>query len=96
MQARTVFPKAAGYVAAALARELTTPTGASPAGSHRPRGAEDVEVVLRGGKTVSIPGWAPDLEHLEAKYREVGAINHYVEQPNAPGLIKLVIMNFND
>lgn len=53
-------------------------------------------VVLRGDKVVYIPGGAPDLEHLESKYGEIGSINHYVEKTGSPGLIKLVIMNFND
>ncbi len=96
MQPSTGFTKTARYVAAALANELTGGTAVAPTASASAKSMEQHGVVLRGDKVVYIPGFAPDLEHLESKYGEVGAINHYQEQPGSPGLIKLVIMNFND
>ncbi len=96
MQGSNALPNTAQHVAAALAKELTAGTVGLPVGSARANAAEQHGVVLRGDKVVYIPGFAPDLEHLESKYGEVGSINHYQEHPDSHGLIKLVIMNFND
>lgn len=86
---RALFP------AVALAGELTADKVSAPPKSLRTNVAED-GVILRGDKVVCIPRSAPDLEYLESKYGQVGSVNRYQEQGDSPGLVKVVIMNFND
>lgn len=96
MKTCTALPNAARHIASTMARKLSADTKGSPSGHPLTKGSENQGLVLQGDKVVYIPGFAPDLEHLESKYGRVGSINHYAEEPNSPGLIKLVIMNFND
>ncbi len=95
MRSDCTLSNVAQHVAVTLARELTAGEVSSPPQSLDSKGGEE-GVVLRGDKVVYIPGSVPDLEHLESKYGRVGAMNQYEEQGNSPGLVKVVIMNFND
>ena len=95
MRARRTLSNVAEHVAVAMARELTADNKVSaPSKSPHSNGAEK-GVIMRGDKVVYIPGSAPDLEYLESKYGQIESVNRY-EEGDSPGVVKVVIMNFND